>query len=132
MKKNASAVDAPATAIVTDDKKDLDSGHFGAGMDDKNVPLYLLKNPFTSLKRAKPDDDMRLGDQRGDEKIELEAARLLGQDGYAILSGLHEIDGGQPRLRLLALVREGKVTARDLDAARLAAKRSPGKRRSND
>ena len=79
--------------------------------------------------KAGLDDDARLRDSRGDEKAEVEAARLLGDDGYSILSILHEIDRGQPRLRLLALIRGGLVTESDLEAARLAAWSASSKRK---
>jgi len=74
----------------------------------------------------------RLREQRGDqgdEKIELEAARLIGSDGYEVLERLHEVDEGQPRLRLLSLVRSGTLTQRDIESARLVAWNAPPAKR---
>jgi hypothetical protein len=124
-------LDADTVADATSDKNDSNRGHFCSSTGDKNVPLSLIQNPITSLRRAASSDSERLRDSRGDEKAEVEAARLFGDDGYSILSSLHEIDQGQPRLRLLALVRGGRVTDNDLEVARLAAWTASSKRKGS-
>ncbi|HTS40036.1 MAG TPA: helix-turn-helix domain-containing protein [Xanthobacteraceae bacterium] len=108
-------------AVATGDNSYPHRGHFCSRTGDNNAPLSLIENPFKSPARAAGADDERLTDRKGDEKAEQESVRLLGENGYAILSRLHEIDNGQPRLRLLALVRDGDVSELDLEAARLAA-----------
>ena len=132
-----------------------DTGHFCAGHStkmsaiepatpDKNVPLspsrtkihsreiYQSLPPTAAAASGMAADirgrngDERLRDQRGDERLEVEAIRLLsrdGNDGLEIVSRLHEIDGGQPRLRLLRVIRSGTVSQHDLDAARIASLR---------
>jgi hypothetical protein len=62
--------------------------------------------------------------RRDDGAIELQAIELFnraGLDGLGIVSSLHEIDNGLPRLRLFRLIRGGAVTGNDLKAAALAA-----------
>lgn len=93
---------------------------------DKNGPQYPSSR--TPLRTPAPYEPLR--EQRGDEILERKAIELFdrtGTDGFEVVSRLHELQDGQPRLRLFRLIRDGQVTERDLAAAKLAA--SHGARR---
>jgi hypothetical protein len=117
-------------------KTDRDRGQkrtlSGDERGDKNGPQYPssrfpYSNPYqncTRSGRGQVAGSAGLSEMRGDEKFERQVIELLsrdGSDGYAIVSRLHQIDNGLPRLRLIQALRSQTCTDRDLAAAKLAA-----------
>jgi hypothetical protein len=115
-------------------------GENGPGEGGKNGLLSPSRNPSIIPARVQADDaasgrgDARgirgrktetLKGERDDGAIELKAIQLFdatGLDGFNIVSSLHEIDGGLPRLRLFRLIRGGAVTPNDLSTAALVVR----------
>jgi hypothetical protein len=117
-------------------KTDRDKGQkrtlLGDKIGGKNGPQYPssrfpYSNPYqnrTRSARGQVAGSAGLSEMRGDEKFERLAIELLsrdGSDGYAIVSRLHQIDSGRPRLRLIQALRNSTCTDQDLAAAKLAA-----------
>jgi helix-turn-helix protein len=124
------------------DKNDSDRGQKRPGIGDKSDPQTLIENsklnPSTGVRGEHPatnrrseavtpphcsrwEEGDRLTEQQDDGAVEIEAARLMGPSGFEVIGNLHALGDGQPRLRLLSLVRNGTATPQDLHAARLAA-----------
>jgi hypothetical protein len=140
--------DFASTEARSPDKNVADTGHFCPEIPDKNVPLSPLKNTFRTPSRAEHTSsnsarrtaegkrerkiENALRDQRGDEKIERNIIELFnrrGYDGTLIVGNLHELNGGEPRLRLFQIYRntDGRLTEKDLELARLASMHASGR-----
>lgn len=81
--------------------------------------------PIADAAGNREETDENLKGQRDDGSLDLKAIEMFngaGLDGLNIVSALHEIDDGLPRLRLFRLIRGGAVTPNDLTTAALAVR----------
>ncbi|GEM_PF-7075885 len=114
-------------AEKTPDKNAPDTGQNGSRKADIDAPLTPLVNTFRILSGGQgKKKEGSLREARGDERIERLIIRMFedrGHDGTAIMTRLHELDGGRPRLRVLQTYRRqgGRLTEQDLADARLEA-----------
>jgi hypothetical protein len=128
---------SPVFLLEDEDKSGRAKGQNCPSMPDKNVEESFLGIP---INQSTPRAAQREADkwptraasnyvrrQRGSYEAEL--ARLLGNDGFGILTVLSEYDDAIVE-RLCRALADRELGPRELIAARLAAEQMPKKRRS--
>jgi hypothetical protein len=104
------------------------AGDWRQSRDNFRAARSALKaglSPLADAAGIQEEAGENLKGQRDDGSLDLKAIEMFngaGLDGLNIVSALHEIDDGLPRLRLFRLIRGGIVTPNDLTTAALAVR----------